>query len=291
MKYLRKFKTLIEAFYGEFLKLKIRFLFHYCYNNISKENSNKKVIVSLTSYSSRVTRIVSFSIKSLMCQSYRPDKIILWLDKDEWNNNNIPSSLKKLQNYGLVIQYCEDLKSYKKIIPALKQYPDDLIITCDDDLYYKPDFIKGLVDEYNKHPYLLNVYRAFTIKTMSNGNLLPYRDWTRANEGDIGFNFFPTTGGGCIYSMQLLYRDVTSKDLFQQLAPKADDVWMYFMTILNNTQIHVCKSKNMYYEIDSLYQFFHKNSNLKSVNVNQLQNDVQINSIIKHYNIDMSKYI
>ena len=91
-----------------------------------------KVIVSLTTYGRRV-RKVHYTIISLLRQSYKPDMVILWLDNENWNDQNLPNTLLKLKEKGLTIKYCADLKSYKKLIPALMEYPDSIIVTCDDD--------------------------------------------------------------------------------------------------------------------------------------------------------------
>jgi hypothetical protein len=74
-----------------------------------------------------------------MGQTYKPDKIILWLAKSQFPNkeNDLPIKVTELVNYGLSIMWVDkDIKSYKKLIPTLKLYPNDIIITADDDLYY-----------------------------------------------------------------------------------------------------------------------------------------------------------
>ena len=286
MKYLRKIITLLEVILGELQKLKFRLFFKLLYKGINEcKDNDKKIIVSLTSYGRRVEKVVKYAIMSLMCQEYKPDLIILWLDNKNWNSRNIPSSLLRLQKLGLSIFFYDDIKSYKKFIPSLEKYPNDLIITCDDDLIYKPDYVKGLIEAYYNNPHELNVYRAHTITTNIKGDIASYNNWSRAEKGDKGFNFFPTSGGGCIINSELLHVDVLSRDIFLKLAPNADDVWLYFMSILNGTAIHVCKSKNMYYEIDALYQFLHKGSNLKFNNVGMSQNDIQIQAVISYYKI------
>ncbi len=45
---------------------------------------------------------------------------------------------------GLTIDWCEDIKSYKKLIPTLKKYPDAIIVTADDDLIYDNKWLEQL---------------------------------------------------------------------------------------------------------------------------------------------------
>ena len=112
------------------------------FNILHRNEDETDVIVSLTSYGKRVTDSVPYAIFSIFTQSVLPNRIVLWLDNDNWNDNNLPYLLKRIQKSGLEIYYCDDIRSYKKLIPALRKFPNNPIITIDDDFYYNKDFIK-----------------------------------------------------------------------------------------------------------------------------------------------------
>ena len=131
-----------------------------------------KVIVSLTSYGRRVNSTVSYTLCSLLRQSFPPDMIILWLDSDNWNEYNLPNSIKRLEKKGITVKFCNDIKSYKKIIPVLNEYPDALIITCDDDLYYRPNMIERLIYYYQKDTTKIYAHRAHYITFDKNGKMI-----------------------------------------------------------------------------------------------------------------------
>lgn len=287
-----KIKILYESFWGEWLKVYYSIfgkLFQYGVNTTNKRK--EKVIVSLTSYGRRVSSVLPYTIISLLRQSYKPDMIILWLDNDNWNDEKLPKSLKRLKKYGLTIRYCEDLKSYKKLIPTLEEFPDDIIITCDDDIYYRHDMIANLMHYYNNSPNKIYANIAHRIMFDSNGNISSYNDWNHDITGTTDRMVFPVGCGGILYRKKLLYKDVTNQDLFTQLAPYADDIWFYFMELLQGTICEVIpQSKKQFIPLDNFYQIFHKNASLSSSNVKENQNDVQIQSIIKHYGIDCSAF-
>jgi predicted transcriptional regulator len=44
----------------------------------------------------------------------KPNRIILWLSKDEFINQQIPITLQKQKKRGLEIEFCDELFSYKK---------------------------------------------------------------------------------------------------------------------------------------------------------------------------------
>lgn len=46
------------------------------------------------------------------------------------------------------IAYCPDYRSYKKIIPTLRKYPEDVIITIDDDVLYGHETLEYLINAY-----------------------------------------------------------------------------------------------------------------------------------------------
>ena len=52
---------------------------------------------------------------------------------------------------GLTIDWYHDIRSYKKLIPTLKRYPDDIIITADDDILYPCNMVSDLYDTYTKY--------------------------------------------------------------------------------------------------------------------------------------------
>lgn len=290
-----KVKILFSAFKGELKKIGIKYRFKFnCLNIGLNKSERSEIIVSLTSYGDRLARTLPYALYSLMDQELQPDKIIVWLDKNNWNDLNLNSKLKKLQERGVSFQYCEDIKSYKKLIPTLKKYPSSVIITADDDLYYPKSFVKGLITAHEQHPEYVHAYMVHQIVFKKDGEIAPYNDWLhyiKANERGVNFS---TSGGGCVYSSSLLYKDVLKYSLFQKLSPQADDIWFFFMAYLNDTKISVVNSKSAIIPLDALYQKFHKKSSLMAINCHESFNDTQIKRIMHYYGIsssDLSKHV
>ena len=112
---------------------------------VTNEKRETKLIVSLTSYPERMYDI-HYCLYSLLTQTLKPDEVILWLAKEQFPNEekDISQKVLKLKDNGLSIKFCEDIKSYKKIIPTLREYPNEIIVTADDDLYYKENWLEKL---------------------------------------------------------------------------------------------------------------------------------------------------
>ena len=85
-------------------------------NGLSDCPREVSVIVSLTSYPGRIN-IVYRTIKTILTQTFKPDRVILWLSDEQFKGIPLPNNLTELEQYGLEIRWCQDIKSYKKLIP------------------------------------------------------------------------------------------------------------------------------------------------------------------------------
>lgn len=96
--------------------------------------------ISLTSYGARLNA-VHMAIRSLLMQSVRPSKVLLYLD-ESIQKDTLSDDLVDLEQYGLEIRMgYEDLGPHKKYLFAFQEFPDSLIITADDDLIYPADMV------------------------------------------------------------------------------------------------------------------------------------------------------
>lgn len=286
---LQKLKILTESCMGECIKLAYRiYTPHFKPVNRQRKDGEERVIVSLTSYGRRVNDVLVFSIYSLLNQTYRPDEIVLWLDRDNWSDEKLPVRLSHLKEKGLLtVRYCDDLRSFKKLVPAIETYPNDIIITVDDDLYCRHNMIERLVEAHKQNPGCIITHRAHRPHVDGN-KFSKYNTWDDSISDESQGLVFPTGGAGCLYKKEYLHEDICRKELFMKLTPFADDVWFYFMGILKGTRQIVLKRKGYtYISLDNFYQYFHKHSSLASINCHMNHNDVQIRNTMKHYNLEI----
>lgn len=113
---------------------------------------DEKIIVSMTSWKKRINNVANV-INDILKQTLLPNKIILNLSSDEFKNgrNDLPIELlKTIDTNELCELYWvkEDTKPYKKLIPTLLRFPNDVIITIDDDIEYPKNFIELMYKEY-----------------------------------------------------------------------------------------------------------------------------------------------
>jgi glycosyltransferase involved in cell wall biosynthesis len=207
--------------------------------------------------------------------------IILWL-ADDMKELDIPILLQNQVKRGLTIDFCKDIRSYKKLIPTLERYPNDLVVTVDDDILYHPDMIENLINAYKDNPHFIYCSRMHRIKINDNKEPLPYREWKWECDDDIASLLnFPTSGAGTLYPPHCFHKDILREDIFTQLCPKADDIWFYTMSILNN----YCSKKVFTHKP----QYFENKDNQKEAlnfyNVANGGNDEQIKKVFDYYHI------
>jgi protein O-GlcNAc transferase len=213
------------------------------------ERENPRTIVSLTTYGHRIAQMAPVAIASIFNQTPMPDKVILWLSHDEKPSK----SLQRLAKLGLDIRHTDDIKSYKKLIPTLKEYPESNIITADDDVIYPIDWLEKIMALHRKHPESIIFNRGRKILT-SNGNIQSYLDWPLVDNTKSGQSVMPTGIGGVLYPPHSLSDKVLDKKLFTKLAPHADDLWFWAMAELIGTNRFFVKdgfSDTLEYELDN----------------------------------------
>lgn len=205
----------------------------------SGKKRGEELIVSLTTYGVRLPRVYMV-IESLMNQTVKADRIILWIDQDEIDYDELPEMLKMQVKRGLEVRFCENLKSYKKLIPSLKTFPEAVIITVDDDIIFPVDHIEILYNSYLKDRGSVHCFRAFKMSLNKNKTgLNPYQNWGGEISQGHGHFIFPTGGAGCLYPPNCFAPEVMDINLFTELCPNEDDAWFKFMALKNGFQCKV----------------------------------------------------
>lgn len=210
---------------------------------MEKNIQDDSVIVSMTTFPARIG-YVHLAIRSLLNQTVKPGKIILWLAEEQFRNVEIPKHLLAQCKYGLEIRYCaEDLLAHKKYYYAMQEFPDKLIVTYDDDIIYPEDSLEKLLVMHGQHPEAIICNRGREI-AIENGSVAPYRYWKvsgRVLTGVPTYRVMASTGAGTLYPPHCMPEETFDIEKIRLLALTADDLWMKVMSIKG--QIPVVKSQ------------------------------------------------
>lgn len=200
---------------------------------IKKNKPTAPVIVSLTSIPSRFSTL-HLVIKSILNQDTLPQKIILWLNED--HKECIPKKVKGLVSSIFEIRFTPLHCSHKKLIHTITSYPKTAIITCDDDLMYRKNWLSTIYKEHQKNPTAIIGIKTSHINFDGNHNSLPFKQWRNEFKTEINRKaFVPIGAWGILYPPNALHQEVFNVKKMMSLAPKADDLWFKAMAVLNGT--------------------------------------------------------
>ncbi|RYM34521.1 hypothetical protein ERX46_03875 [Brumimicrobium glaciale] len=279
-------RTIIKLLANFFVPVYLRTSKSKSYKLVNNQKSD--LIVSLTTFPARINKIW-IVIECMLRQTHTPDRIILWLSKEQFKDLNLlPKRLLKLRERGLEIELCDgDLRSHKKYVYTLRNFPDSHFITVDDDFLYPSSLIEELMIEHQKNPSFILCHRAHMM-TSNNEKLDSYNKWTKEYKGSsTSKNVLFTSGGGTFFPAHSLGKEAANENVFMDICRLADDVWLNAMSKLQGTTIYKIESK---YNVN-IPIMITSNISLSAENVDDNQNDVQINAVRTHYYKTVNKGI
>lgn len=253
-------------------------------NTASVKGNGQNYIVSLTTFPARLEK-VWITIESILRQSRKPDRIILWLAKDEIpNDQELPKNLTKLKRRGLEIRFCkENIKPHNKYYHTLLEFPEANIITVDDDIIYPNDLIGKLVKSHKKYPDSISSILARRITLSQNKSINSYREWKYISENSSPSHAYLNLGvGGVLYPSKCLHNEVFNIQVLKEKCLIADDLWLKIMALKNDTKVRSLAGEYSRFFVtirDS------QNVTLSEENIGSGANDEQFQLLINYYNI------
>jgi len=258
----------------------------------------KGVIVSLTTFNQRIDK-VHLTIESILQQTTRPEKIILWLYSGEINKHNLNYYLKRQIKQGLEVRYIdENLKSYKKLIYTLNSYPSYKIVTVDDDIIYPSYWLKELLRKSNEFPKSVVCYRSKYLELDARSAIKPYKELSYSKGGTTpSFALLPIGCSGILYPAESLHWLTTDSTVFTEICPNADDIWFKFMSLLNGVKCVKVQNESVHFKTiyNSQVVSLHRANNVEQLKKHESLNDIRINDmhnyLLVNFQLDIKKHL
>lgn len=245
----------------------------------NRKDLSLPVIISLTSIPSRL-RAVALTVRSLLAQDVAAQKIVLWLHEDL--RTKVPAELAALQGDIFTIAYVDLTCPHRKLIHTLAEYPDKLIVTCDDDVMYRPDWLSRLYQDHLRYPHAIIAHECRKIEFERCGTPKPYSQWPVEQGCDLTHPWLMSIGyGGVLYPPGALHEDVQQRDLFLALTPRADDLWFKAMSLMRGTEVRRSSSPGL----KPVPIWGTQRNSLKCTNVRREGNTEQWRALYTHYNL------
>lgn len=234
----------------------------------------------MASYEKRFPTL-NLCLNSIIKQFVKPDKILLYLDR---SYKTIPFQILKFQEQGVEICIAEtDLKSHNKYFYAMQKYPNDILITLDDDVLYPPDLLNKLLVSYKKYPFAVSAGRVHKMCFNSNGYIMSYNSWEKeaALYDTPSMDLIAIGVGGILYPPKCMDNTLFNVKKIQQLCLYGDDIWLKAMQMLKGTPVVAIHQKKQHPPVIANTQ----QHGLYIINKKQQRNDLYIKNVFQEYNL------
>lgn len=206
-----------------------------------QSGEREQVVVSMTSFPAAIPYAVG-AVRSLLQGSVLPDKLVLYLTFAQFGEAGVPQELLELAERNPIFEvrnYDRDIRSYRKLIPALVDFPDAVIVTVDDDVAYHRHMLRDLLALHAELPRAVLAHRAKYIRLGE-----PYRRWSKYRWYDFlfrrihrSFATLQTGVGGVLYPPHALREEMLDVGLFTAIAPTTDDIWFWAAAVANGVPV------------------------------------------------------
>ncbi|MGN1234894.1 MAG: glycosyltransferase family 2 protein [Christensenellaceae bacterium] len=259
------------------------------FEGLNRDERDVKIIVSLTSFPARIDCVAPV-VGGMLRQSMQADKICVYLGKKQFEKHPIPKDLKTLADMGLVeLCFREDLKPHTKYFYAMQEHPNDIVITVDDDIIYRPTLIEELYKSFVRFPECVSCVRAHKMRFDRDGKLLPYWDWIHEyhyTESIPTHRLLATGVGGVLYPPHCFSEEAFDVETIKKTCLSADDLWLKIMEIRHGRKVVLCADSSIPQEVLGSAQTV----SLLATNL-QDKNDRQMEAILEHFGMNLVEYM
>lgn len=257
-------------------------------HGITRVKRTPRVIATLTSYPARIDQ-VWIAVETIFGQSVKADEVILWLAASEFSEGlaSLPKELLAQTKRGLTIRFCDNLRSHKKYFYTFKEYPEDLVIIFDDDMFYPENCIKTLLKLHKKAP---DNIICSSSSIFHKHNLMDPIHWEQnkrkvMDAHNLGINGCSST----LYPPFALHENVFQKEVMTKLAFQADDLWLTAAAYMKGTRFTSLRYRPFPVPIkDSQKESLYFYNNFETSKVN---NNTQWRAILDYYREDLKEWL
>lgn len=182
------------------------------------------------------------AVRSILAGAVLPDKVILYLTASQFPDSRLPQELLDLSAANPLFEvrnYDDEIRSYRKLIPALHDFPDAVIVTVDDDVWYDKNMLRDLLNLHAQIPDYVLAHRAKRLEINTS-----YKKWKKyrwysflTKRLHFSFSNIQTGVGGVLYPPHSLKPEMINTDEFRNLAPTTDDIWFWAAAVANGRQV------------------------------------------------------
>lgn len=265
-----------------------RFYPDYCRKHpvsrgVTDQKYEKEIVVSLTTFPARYETI-GMTLESLLRQTMKPNRILVWLTKEENPEQKIPEAFLPYVEKGVEVCFSDsNLMPHNKSFHTAKLNADRYIITVDDDIVYSEKLIERLYTTYKANdPQTVVCELAHWITLDETGVPQPYDRWDMESKGIAGpsHRLMAKGVGGVLYPPNFFRDGYFDEETIRATCLMADDLWLKFQEALRGYR--VVKTRRYAKQVITLNEESQKVS-LNSKNNGEKRNNVQLKNLIDRF--------
>lgn len=219
-----------------------------------------------------------YTLYSLFNQKVSPDKVVLWLS-NRYELSELPYSITKFIKGGLDIRFVEDAGLYTKIIYALREFKDSIIVTADENIYYPKNWLLKLYHSYISNPDDIQAHSVFEVVCDKN-RIYSVKDWKKFSHKETsGFKSFPVTADGVLYPPNCFIKDILREDIYKKKADAPWDIWSWVIAVVSGRKVRLVKSHIRTFSTACLINGYKKYSAIN----NPEQTDKILSHLLEYY--------
>lgn len=231
-------------------------------------------VVSLTSYGKRLCS-ARLTVMRLLLNQDLHSNIVLWVADSEFDVAT--SMYRGLICTRFTVKSTRDLRSYKKLVPAVESYGYEQSFLClDDDVVLPISAPTKLISASKNHKGVL-AGRCHEISYNPDGTVMKYLQWSHEHKCQSDELFF--TGTGLVFYPPCSLVGLLDRfDTLVDLCPTSDDLVFNAVVRENGFPVY-------FVEVDwkPIYWLGSQKVSLTEVNVVDGANDIQIERLSGHF--------
>jgi hypothetical protein len=254
-----------------------------------------ETVISMSSQPGRFYALDNV-LSSMAGQNHKIDRLVLNIESKF--ESIFPNSIHEMRlPFQLDVNWCEDVGPATKYIPTLEKFPNDCIITIDDDFNYAPDLISSLINASISSPGSIIVGKSI-IARFDGFKPAPYALWPRNIDPQPDTILMTQGSGGCLIPPDSLDADVRNMDLYTELSFTSFSPWLWVHALRKNTPVVQIDTHGMEHwplrgtELSALH-LRGNNNLLYDLNIARLWDFFNMENVIQEYanhlRIDLSQ--
>lgn len=186
---------------------------------------------------------VKYSLQSLLNQTLQADKIIVQLGREHYQGKQFCYNFVNLLDQGVDLRWCADHGGYNQLLPTVRDYPDDIIITCGCAAVYPQNFLEALYANYKSKPGAAHCYYASRVINDAEGLRFLFGAGDTAK---TDFLNMPHANLGLLLPPASMPAAAFDQDVYLRHAPRYCDLWYWLMLLSASVPVHICPELPQY---------------------------------------------